>query len=156
MTDIFDDIHNNSKQFIDLLYKKNYIDLWKKKDESEVNINNIYKSYTISYNINGIIINLIIIDDNKNNLQKYISLLKNLTYKILQVKKIPPYKVSHKKLNNYMVLKYKELMNKYKEDIYIFLYIKMNEEEIYYHDIDENIYLPEYNNIYDADDEYYI
>ena len=131
------DTYNKIKDYIDLLYKKDYFDIWNKKKGLPLSYYDIYKSYSITINFNNNIFKLIIINDDsyKNNLIKNIRLFKKNICNLLNIKNIYNYNLYCKKLNNNMVSKYKRIMNEGKYDHSISLYSNINKIRTYYHNI---------------------
>ena len=152
------DTYNKIKDYIDLLYKKDYFDIWNKKKGLPVSYYDIYKSYSITINFNNNIFKLIIINDDsyKNNLIKNIRLFKKNICNLLNIKNIYNYNLYCKKLNNNMVSKYKCIMDEGKYDHSISLYSNINNKITYYHNI---MYVGNFNETVikyysdDADDE---
>jgi len=129
--DIFNNIHTKFIDYIDIINKKQYFDLWKHND----NVIDIATSYVLTMNINGIIMKIIVIDDIDNDYEKYKLLLKNIAFNVLNVIYVSNYTIVVNHLNDYLVVKFKKILNDHYDDIYISFYIYNLKEENFYYDI---------------------
>jgi hypothetical protein len=131
--DIFYNIQDKFINYINIINKKEYFDLWKQHDNIEEI--SITTSYILTININGIIMKLIVINDYENDYNKYKLLLTNIMCNILNVNNIPSYKITINHLNDFLVVKFKKIMNDRIDDTCLSLYINNLQEEKFYYDI---------------------
>jgi hypothetical protein len=141
-------IQNKFINYIDIINKKEFFDLWKQNDNIEEI--HITTSYILTININGIIAKLIVIDDYDNDYDKYKLLLKKIICNILNISNIPNYKINTNHLNNFLVVKFKKIMNDRIDDLCLSLYINNLNQEKFYYDIyyDFNFLKDNYNSCY--------
>jgi hypothetical protein len=141
-------IQNKFINYIDIINKKEYFDLWKQNDNMEEI--HITTSYILTININGIIVKLIVIDDIDNDYDKYKLLLKKIICNILNITDIPNYKINTNHLNNFLVVKFKKIMNDRIDDLCLCLYMNYLNQEKFYYDIyyDFNFLKDNYNSYY--------